>query len=135
MPVVDLTARVRELAQTPVLLIASDYDGTLAPIVADPTQAVPMRESLVAIRALSELPDTHVAIISGRSLNELAAVDFSPNVHLVGSHGSEFDLGFAPGMDAETAARRGEIQRLVRKYAADVPGSLAEMKPTGAACR
>ena len=32
-------AAVRELARTPHLLVASDYDGTLSPIVENPAQA------------------------------------------------------------------------------------------------
>ena len=86
---------LRSLAQTPILLVATDYDGTLSPIVDDPLQARPSRESSVALRSLAELANTHVAIISGRALRDLAALSrFPEEIHLVGSHGSEFDVGF-----------------------------------------
>ena len=39
-----LRAAVRELARTPHLLVASDYDGTLAPIVDNPADAKPLPE-------------------------------------------------------------------------------------------
>ena len=44
----------------PQLLVACDYDGTLAPIVEDPTQAVPLPEAVAALRALAALPQTTV---------------------------------------------------------------------------
>ena len=92
----DLADELGELARASVLLVACDYDGTLSPIVADPHRAFPERESVVALRNLSRLPDTHVAVISGRALRDLHALAKLPDeVHLVGSHGSEFDLDFA----------------------------------------
>jgi hypothetical protein len=45
----DLARGIARLARTPVLLVATDYDGTLAPIVADPGRARPLRESVVAL--------------------------------------------------------------------------------------
>jgi len=54
------------------------------------------REAIVALRSLAFLPHTQVVIISGRSLSDLAELSGAPEgVHLVGSHGSEFDPGFA----------------------------------------
>jgi len=90
--VTELQQRLDDLSRAPVLLVASDFDGTLAPIVSEPSRAEANRESLVALRALAEMPQTHVAIISGRALSDLAAktLDFE-RLHLVGSHGSEFE--------------------------------------------
>ena len=74
--------------------LACDYDGTLAPIVEDPAKAAPLPEAVAAIRALAALPRTTVAVISGRALRDLAALSRLPSeVYLVGSHGSEFDVG------------------------------------------
>ena len=44
----DVDARLRELARVPVLLVACDYDGTLAPITDNPDEARPTRESVAA---------------------------------------------------------------------------------------
>ena len=98
----DLRAAVERIARVPNLLVGCDYDGTLAPIVEDPTRAAPLPEAVAALRALAALPQTTVAVISGRALRDLAALSRLPSeVHLVGSHGSEFDVGFveriAPG--------------------------------------
>ena len=90
------------VAHAPVLLVACDYDGTLAPIVADPMKAFPRRETMVALKALAAMPNTHVALISGRALRDLAVLTGSPDaMHLVGSHGSEFDPGFASSQPPE----------------------------------
>jgi trehalose-phosphatase len=94
-----LTVAVRRalagVARTPRLLVACDYDGTLAPIVADPQRATPVPESVTALRSLAGLPATTTAVISGRALRDLAVLSRLPaEVHLIGSHGSEFDIGF-----------------------------------------
>ena len=79
--------------------MACDYDGTLTPIVADPQQAAPIPESVTALRSLAALPATTTAVISGRALRDLAVLSRLPaEVHLVGSHGSEFDIGFVHGL-------------------------------------
>ena len=41
-----LRRAVVQVARTPRLLLACDYDGTLAPIVADPWQAYPLPETV-----------------------------------------------------------------------------------------
>lgn len=66
-----LVAELRTVAQTPELLVAMDYDGTLAEIVDDPLQAHPDAESIRLLVELSSLPHTHVAIVSGRARAEL----------------------------------------------------------------
>ncbi|MEM1165776.1 MAG: trehalose-phosphatase [Planctomycetota bacterium] len=106
------------LASSPVLLIATDYDGTLAPIVEDPTNARPSRESIVALRALTELPQTHVAVISGRSLRDLADMTkLGEEVMLVGSHGSEFDQDFSRSLTQDQRDLRERIVAEMRRLA------------------
>ena len=95
----ELRRALAQLARTPRLLVACDYDGTLAPIVPDPQRAVPLPETVTALRALAALPATTTAVISGRALRDLAVLSRLPaEVHLVGSHGSEFDVGFVHGL-------------------------------------
>jgi trehalose-phosphatase len=129
-----LLERIAQLARVPQLLVACDYDGTVAPIVDDPMSARPRRETVVAMRALALLPQTHVAVISGRSLRDLAALSRMPEeIHLVGSHGSEFDIGFGRGLPPAAAERRLEIERLLSEIAADTEGALLEPKPAAVA--
>jgi trehalose 6-phosphate phosphatase len=130
----ELENQLEAVACAPVLLVASDYDGTLAPIVPDPADATPKRESLVALRELAALPHTHVAVISGRSLSELARLLGSPDgVHLVGSHGSEFDLDFAHSLPPNAAELRNRLRHELSSIAADNSGFLIEEKPASVA--
>ncbi len=129
-----LLDRLRSLAQTPILLVATDYDGTLSPIVDDPLQARPMRESSVALRSLAELANTHVAIISGRALRDLAALSrFPEEIHLVGSHGSEFDVGFVENLTAGNLQQLAAIQSSFEVIAEQHEGVFLEVKPASVA--
>lgn len=129
-----LEASLRRLAQVPVLLVACDYDGTLAPIVERPEDAAPHRESTAALRAIASLADTHVSVISGRSLRDLAVLSRLPDeIHLVGSHGSEFDVGFANDLSAELVELRDRIARELAAIAESGQGFQVEGKPASVA--
>lgn len=115
-------------------MVASDYDGTLAPIVSDPTKAYPHRESVSALRALAGLTGTTAAVISGRALRDLAALSRLPvEVQLIGSHGSEFDVGFVHAIDNDAKQLLSEVQTSLSKIAADNPGVTVEVKPASVA--
>jgi trehalose-phosphatase len=129
-----LEQALSRLAREPHLLVACDYDGTLAPIVDVPSDARPRRESVAALRALAALADTSVAVISGRSLHDLAALSRLPEeIHLVGSHGTEFDVGFARALPAAALALRDRVTEDLHAIAAVRPGVLVEHKPAGVA--
>jgi len=130
----DLSARLDQLAQTPALLVACDYDGTVAPIVNDPMKALPLRETSVALRNLAALPQTEVAVISGRSLRDLAALSRLPaEIHLVGSHGSEFDIGFALELDPQLRERHTDLINGLQSIVATHDGITLEKKPASVA--
>jgi trehalose-phosphatase len=130
----DLRAAVGQIARVPQLLIACDYDGTLAPIVEDPSQAVPLPEAVAAVRALAALPQTTVAVVSGRALRDLATLSRLPSeVHLVGSHGSEFDIGFVQRLAPELVELRTRLQRAIEEIAKGRPGVRLEPKPASIA--
>lgn len=130
----DLSARIKEIARAPVLLVASDYDGTLAPIVSQPANAHPIRESMIALRAIAAMPNTHVAIISGRALDDLAFhTGDAAGLRLVGSHGSEFDPGFAASLSPRASQLRATLGLALRDIAARHAGSWLEEKPAALA--
>src|SRR5690554_7005804 len=88
-----LVGALRELARTKRLLVALDFDGTLAPEVDDPEHARATPEAREAVLRLLDLPNTRVALVSGRALRSLEQVAGLPdNVLLVGSHGIELRL-------------------------------------------
>lgn len=118
----------------PQLLVCCDFDGVLAPIVPDPMTAAPRRESVVAMRALADLPQTHVAVVSGRSLRDLATLSRLPEeIRLVGSHGSEFEVGWAAELPGPLQALRTRVIHDLTELAKRTPGAHAEPKPTGVA--
>lgn len=130
----DVRRALASVARVPRLLVASDYDGTIAPIVSDPAKAFPHRESVSALRALAGLPNTTAAVISGRALRDLAALSRLPvEVQLIGSHGSEFDVGFVHAIDNDARQLLAEIQSAFAKIAAENPGVTVETKPASAA--
>jgi trehalose-phosphatase len=130
----SLRAAIVRIARVPRLLVACDYDGTLAPLVDDPAYATPLPEAASAIRALASLPQTTVAVISGRSLRDLAALSRMPSeVHLVGSHGSEFDVGFVGRIQPEIVELRTRLGQAVSELARAHPGIRLEQKPASVA--
>ncbi len=143
----DLTRALDEAAATPRLLVASDFDGTLSPIVDNPTQARPLPRAADSLIALAALPSTDVALVSGRALAVLREYSGMPsNVHLVGSHGAEFDSGFALGGHERSDSRNVpgfalEIdEALLSTIAAELdgiadgkPGVTVELKPASVA--
>jgi len=130
----ELDRRLEAAARAGSLLVASDYDGTISPIVENPADAAPVRESLVALRALASLPHTNVAIISGRSLDELGRMTGAPDgLLLVGSHGSEFEPDFARSLPEEVRRLRDRVGRELAEIAARGAGLELEHKPASVA--
>ncbi len=127
----ELAERIRHLARVPNLLVACDYDGTLAPLVDNPMEATANRDAVAAMRTLAELANTNVTVISGRSLRDLATLSrFPEEIRLVGSHGSEFDLGFASKLKPELVERRQKLLESVREIGSRYD-AIVEEKPTG----
>jgi trehalose-phosphatase len=140
----DLARALTRFVARNRILVALDFDGTLAPIVEDPDDAQPLPLAAEAIKALVGLPRTHVAVISGRPLAQLRRlVEPAEGVALVGSHGAEIDEydllaeGDEPegGADDDDLLDDDELQLLayVRDAVADIvqehPGTFLEEKP------
>ncbi|MBM7771499.1 trehalose-phosphatase [Actinokineospora baliensis] len=130
----ELRRAIVQIARTPRLLVACDYDGTLAPIVENPENARPHTESVGALRSLAGLHETTAAVISGRALRDLATLSRLPaEVHLVGSHGSEFDVGFVHALDAEARDLHRRIEAELEKLTEGADGVHLEVKPASIA--
>lgn len=114
---------IEELSATRRLLIASDFDGTLAEIVDDPDLATPLARSKAALESLADLDDTTVAIISGRLRSELLERFDHPGLILIGEHGA--DHGAGTGSESPVLA---QARQLVDAVVRVTPGSRAEHK-------
>lgn len=143
-PPTELEASLRTFAEVPRILVASDFDGVLAPIVAerDAVQADP--EAIAALRDLSEMPGVAVALVSGRSLANLDHHTRMPSsVVLVGSHGAEVGAlppwmhaevldSFALTMSPQKEQLLESITRALHRIASANPGAEVETKPAAA---
>jgi trehalose-phosphatase len=78
-----------QFAQKPGLLLAFDFDGTLAPIAPTPAQAVLPQETRTLLRRLAVCPGVHLAIISGRALADARMHVGIDGLYYVGNDGLE----------------------------------------------
>lgn len=126
---------LRELARTRRLLVALDFDGTLAPEVDDPEQARALPEARAAVLRLNEMPNTRVALISGRALGSLIQVSHLPeSVLLVGSHGIELRLdhpGDAVSLNTAEFSRVDLLGEVLGEVADSFDQVWLEEKPAG----
>ncbi len=131
----ELREAIREIAGTEHLLVAMDFDGTMAPIVGHADDARPLPRSAAAFAGLAVLPRTTTALISGRALASLRAVASPPvNTLLIGSHGAEAWLG--PGstgltLEPEQKALLAEVRAVLEDIVKEAPGTMLEDKPAG----
>ena len=131
----DLLEALHRIAATEHLLVAMDFDGTMAPLVDHAGDARALPRSAAAFAALTELPRTTTALISGRALDSLRAVAFPPEkTLLIGSHGAEVWMG--PGsskLELDDARREllAEVRRELEGIVELAPGTLLEDKPAG----
>lgn len=72
------------------LLIFLDYDGTLSPIVSDPSKAIPSLQVKTVLSKLSKITKINLVIISGRTLQNITNLLDMDNIIYVGNHGVEF---------------------------------------------
>lgn len=119
---------IADIARSPRLLVITDFDGTIAGLTADAYNVPVNLSSLAALTRLAGMPNTPVAILSGRHLEGLARVcDLRPPIVRAGSHGNESSLSPAP-----TASQREllkEVERQLRPLVEAAPGSFIEQKP------
>ncbi|MFC1964441.1 trehalose-phosphatase [Chloroflexota bacterium] len=104
------------------VLLLSDYDGTLTPIVGRPADAILSPEVREKLRALSEKPAFSVGIISGRSLSEVKAMVGIEGIYYAGNHGLEIE---GPGLNfvsPEAEAAQATIKDLVGRLSAKLGG-------------
>jgi trehalose 6-phosphate phosphatase len=131
-------AAVSRIAATDRLLLALDFDGTLSAHTDDPMAARMLPEARVALDALAALPNTWVALVSGRSLPDLQLIaehtDDSTTL-LAGSHGAEFwvpgEGGRSEDDHTEEVALRDELRSAAEDIAATIPGTFIEPKTFG----
>lgn len=125
------------LVSAPTLLIALDFDGTLAPEVDDPLEARALPEAQEQLLRMLDLKDTRLALISGRALDSLEQVaHLGDRVLFGGSHGLEYRLDEGDStlpMSAEDTAALERLDALIHELADSAEGAWVELKPAGRA--
>lgn len=131
----DLEVALRRFAMVPRVLVALDFDGVLAPLVLDPQASRPLPESRDAVVHLAAVPGVHVALVSGRRLDDLRRLSGAPpTAVLVGGHGAQVQWPGHPVsslMDAAAHALRDRVQAALREIADHHPGTSVEVKDSG----
>jgi len=124
----DLAAR---LVGTPLLLLL-DIDGTLTPIAATPAAAVVSEPARQALDELTHASGVHVAIVTGRSVDDARRLVGVRGAWYVGNHGLEVA---APGEEPVVADEVAQFGHPVQVAAARlaqlvraVPGTILENK-------
>ena len=128
-----LARAVARVAGAERLLVASDFDGTLAPIVDLPGAVRADPEACRTLRAIGGLPNTHAVIVSGRARDVLWRLlgGREGGILLVGSHGAE--MGSEAVLSSSQLRLLDELARDLGEIAARYGGALVERKPVGAA--
>lgn len=134
-------------ADAPVL-VASDFDGVLAPLVDDPSQSRPLPQASSALARIAAVgPHAVLALVSGRDLVTL--VDLSgppPGTRLIGSHGAELGrinpgpaIGPAPNLthtpvklSTEQSTQLTALAAGLEQIASGAQGAWVEHKPAAA---
>lgn len=131
----ELSEALSRIAQVDFLLVALDFDGTLAPTVDHPDEARAGSAASQAIHDLIALPKTAVALVSGRALGSLERVARMPaEVALVGSHGAEFRFEgreSGPELSPVELAVLSRLCDTIREVASHYGGAMTETKPAG----
>lgn len=130
-----LVDALRRFAARTTVLIALDFDGTLAPEVDVPDEARALPAVVEQLEALQRSAGVTIAFVSGRSLASLDVV-VPPSISgaMIGSHGLE--LRIAPGDEVPVVndADRARVESLYAALAplvAAVDGAWIEHKPAG----
>ena len=133
----ELVTALRQIANAEKLLVALDFDGTLAPHVDRPEDARAVEGAREAVSRLLDFPGVRVALVSGRALVSLQHVADPPSeVLLTGSHGIEVQLD-TPDIELNLVATELEqldtLARVLDRIAGSVSGTSIERKPAGMA--
>ena len=137
----ELAAAIEELASAQAVLVASDFDGVLAPLVLDPQQSRPLPGTIESLEGLAALPATYAAVVSGRDLSTLTTLTGLADsaVTRIGSHGGESSAhqddpaGGGAGQPPLSSTQRGRLETLTADLsgvAAAYAGAGIEHKPT-----
>ncbi len=113
------------------MLLALDYDGTLAPIASRPEDAQLAPATREVLARLAARPDTDVAVVSGRALEDVRERVGLADLYYAGNHGLEIEGPGLQHISAEAVSARPYLERCIAvldRAVFDVPGVILEDK-------
>jgi trehalose 6-phosphate phosphatase len=110
-----------------------DFDGTLVELAETP-DSIRVPEGLAPLlERLRQRLRGRLAIVSGRSLADLERHLPASGIAFSGSHGLELRLADGARLPLSAPLGLDDVNDKVRRFAAEVPGLIAEEKPAGIA--
>jgi trehalose-phosphatase len=106
------------------IMLFLDYDGTLTPIVSTPDKAFISQEVKDLLNKLSKSPTCKLAIISGRSLNDIKGLVGLKDIIYAGNHGLEVE-GPKIKFESHVSPR---LKSVIRHIYEDVVSKLSKIK-------
>jgi trehalose 6-phosphate phosphatase len=126
----EAAERARALLDGGRTLLVSDFDGTIAGLVADPWSAAIVPAARRALRRLATHEDVEVAFLSGRTALDLADRVRVGGASYLGDHGSQRGFGargFRPSaLQVTHDPVDPELEAVVRALVDGVPRSVPE---------
>jgi len=113
----------QRLQDRPISLFL-DYDGTLVPIAKTPQQAVIGQAARSLLFSLTQIPGYKLAIISGRSAQEVKKIVGLSKITYVGNHGLEIK---GPGLNYEFPLPQG-YKKLIKQINSKLIANLKNIK-------
>jgi trehalose-phosphatase len=131
-PALPLTPNLaRRLSGSPLLFLL-DVDGTLSPIAPRPGEAVVPDETRRVLAELASLPETFVAVVSGRAADDALRIVGVNGLWAIGNHGIEIAAPNRPPMVRDDIAQFADpvaaASRRVSDAVRDLPGVFVEDK-------
>lgn len=131
-PVNHRKAELRErVGDATGLLMGVDFDGTIAPIVADHTRSEITPRCRDGLKQLAAVPNVSIAVISGRQLSDLRTRVSLRGITYAGNHGLELKRGNEVFINPIADRHRPAIRRVHRELSrrlAEIPGCAIEDK-------
>lgn len=122
-PLLPHLSTIRErIESAECVLLGLDYDGTLTPIVDDPKRAVLSPETREVLGVLASRPDISVALVSGRSLDDLRTCVAMENLIYAGNHGLDISGRGLRFVEATAVAEQGGLSELAQTLAVRLQG-------------
>jgi trehalose-phosphatase len=111
------------------VLLGLDVDGVLAPIVDHADDAVLLDGMADAVRDVARMARVHVAVVSGRSIDDLARFDFDDGLEVIGSHGMESRGRPMSPLDEDERTLLARLDAAADSAASRADGAWVERKP------